>query len=425
MARPSPVPPVVRRVPGTRTNGSKIRSNSSAGMPGPWSDTWMMAVPECRRSRRLSWTRPPGGECLMALSTRMSTSWSRRLAVGCDGQAGDTILRHGEARTSGLSDGCSATREVREPCLQIDGLWVERDGTRLGRGQGEQVVDQSPEAVRLADDVGHQGGAIPGHEAFALQDLRRGTDDGDRRLQLVRGGGHEAPLGGEGLADGHQGALRDHERHDHGAQDPQRSDDDDGQQQLPLEAVLEGHVHAGLHVERARTRPRSSSSCLALVDCDVASPATRIVRRRTSVLPIAAVPQVLALLGGGDGGTIRQAGQPGVPRAATQERPSPEARITKVSASPSALPEPASDSPSRSWCSTSGSPAARSRARSTDSRMSVMAVTAVVTPTMMTSVVTVAQGQEGEAGPGPAEERLGRVDGTAPPLHGCPSTRSE
>jgi signal transduction histidine kinase len=46
MARPSPVPPVVRRVPGTRTNGSKIRSNSSAGMPGPWSDTWMMAVPE-------------------------------------------------------------------------------------------------------------------------------------------------------------------------------------------------------------------------------------------------------------------------------------------------------------------------------------------------------------------------------------------
>ncbi len=100
----------------------------------------------------------------------------------------------------------------------------------------------------------------------------------------MRGRGHEAPLGREGLADGHQGALRDEERHDHGAQDPERPDDEDGQEELPLEAMLERQVHAGLQ-ETGRRGGGPSSSSSSLSSASAVSSATRMVRSRTSVSP--------------------------------------------------------------------------------------------------------------------------------------------
>ena len=52
IARPRPVPPEPWRVvPGSRVNGSKIRSRSDSGMPGPWSSTSIRTSSPCRRTR--------------------------------------------------------------------------------------------------------------------------------------------------------------------------------------------------------------------------------------------------------------------------------------------------------------------------------------------------------------------------------------
>ena len=91
---------------------------------------------------------------------------------------------------------------------------VERYRAGLQRGQGQEVPHETAHAVGLVDDVVDEGGAIGGHEVLALEDLRRRADDRRRRLELVGGRRHEAPLRGERLADGHQGPVGDDERDD-------------------------------------------------------------------------------------------------------------------------------------------------------------------------------------------------------------------
>src|SRR5262245_47786683 len=76
MARPSPVPPLARVFElSTWRNFSKTRSHSSAGIPGPVSLTltakWPFAAPAVMRTS-------PASVNLMALPTRLSSTWVRR-----------------------------------------------------------------------------------------------------------------------------------------------------------------------------------------------------------------------------------------------------------------------------------------------------------------------------------------------------------
>src|SRR5215475_2806966 len=76
MARPSPVPPLARVLElSTWRNFSKIRSHSSAGIPGPVSLTltvkWPLTAPAAMRTS-------PESVNLMALPTRLSSTWVRR-----------------------------------------------------------------------------------------------------------------------------------------------------------------------------------------------------------------------------------------------------------------------------------------------------------------------------------------------------------
>src|SRR3990170_3719149 len=75
-ARPMPEPPA--RTPRPRKNRSNTWPSSSAGMPGPVSETRMTArSPSTRRART---TSPPGGVNLTAFESRFVTTW--RIRVG-------------------------------------------------------------------------------------------------------------------------------------------------------------------------------------------------------------------------------------------------------------------------------------------------------------------------------------------------------
>src|SRR5262245_64306442 len=73
IARPSPAPPMLpARAASRRTNGSKIRSASASGTPGPVSSTTSSTV--SRSCTTEISTLPPRGVYLIAFSTRLSAA---------------------------------------------------------------------------------------------------------------------------------------------------------------------------------------------------------------------------------------------------------------------------------------------------------------------------------------------------------------
>ena len=77
--------------------------------------------------------------------------------------------------------------------LDLDGLALER-ASLVEPGEQEQVVDEQSHPARLALDAGHRALEIVGPLArAAVEELRIGAHRGERRAQLVRGIGDEAP----------------------------------------------------------------------------------------------------------------------------------------------------------------------------------------------------------------------------------------
>ena len=154
-----------------------------------------------------------------------------------------------------LRDRSGAPGDVLEPGPHVDGAHVERYGAGFERGERQEVGDEASQSIGLADDVLDERGAVGAHEMLTFEDLRGRPDDGRRCLQLMRSRRHEAPFGGEGFADGDQGAVRDDERDDDGPEDAEHADDGDADGELPLETVLEGQVEARLCVDGAAGDP--------------------------------------------------------------------------------------------------------------------------------------------------------------------------
>ena len=189
MARPSPRPPAR-----PDAKGSKRRSRSSAGTPGPSSSTRRRAWPATASPR--SWmTRGPG---LRRVLEQVAQDLLEAHRVALHRQA-----RHRQpdlGRREGAGVGARAASDATS--ARSTGIGVS------GRlpGHVEQVLGEPPQALHLAEHVaeglliaGRQRGAAPGPHQ-----LHRAADHAERVADLVRGHGRHArqqvpprgPLGG-------------------------------------------------------------------------------------------------------------------------------------------------------------------------------------------------------------------------------------
>ena len=183
--------PSRERALSARKNRSKMCDCASAGMPGPSSVTVMWY--SCARRVSASVTVPPRGECLIALSSRLSSTRPSRSASPLNGESssGRSSIR----TLAFLRERADGARGVVDDVLQVQRLATKRQMTGVGAREQEQVVDDAAESPRR---IAHDGDrvAIFGFRSVCSRerDVCFGAQHGDRRAQLVRRVGHESPL---------------------------------------------------------------------------------------------------------------------------------------------------------------------------------------------------------------------------------------
>ena len=139
----------------------------------------------------------------MALASRLSITWRRRLAspvttTGAAGSEGDGAV--GGLHPGGVDGGGGHGGEVD--------LFVGQRPLAVEAGQQQEVVDQLAHAVGLGADVAHGGGQVLGPvPGAAVEDLGVAADGGERGPQLVGGVGQEAPEALLGGGPGGEGPL--------------------------------------------------------------------------------------------------------------------------------------------------------------------------------------------------------------------------
>ena len=207
IANPKPVPPVAReRLRSTRQNRSKIRSNWSAGRPGPWSRTTSAACPSAT-SRDIS-TRLAGGVWVRAFANRLATTWVSWPASPLTMTTEDATSRIGPSRF----DRIAVRHRVTHDGGQVDGAVVAHHlgvGQRVEAGQRQQIVDQTTHTGALRTDPVHGPRQLGGvGQCARLVQLGITGDRGQRRAQLVAGVGHEPAQRGLGLFLSREGGVQ-------------------------------------------------------------------------------------------------------------------------------------------------------------------------------------------------------------------------
>ena len=200
MARPSPAPPRPRsRPPSERQKRSNSASASLVGRPGP-----VVADLEAHLAvdvREAHLDRRPLGRVDERVAQQVAQHLAQLVAVAEDQRRAVDLDADLAARGGGapVVDGVADERGEVE-------LGVRRVGHLVEAGQGQQVLDQHAHARGLVLDAPHRlldvGRLARGAHA---EQLGVAADRGQRRAQLVRGVGDEAPqaiLAGLALAEG-------------------------------------------------------------------------------------------------------------------------------------------------------------------------------------------------------------------------------
>ena len=232
---PAPCP---RRLPrGLARTARTPCSRCSGAIPGPSSSTVSRAP-----GRTVTVTRPPAGECRMALSTRIPASWRRRASSPRTG-AGSQVQRqahadgggHGLERLRCLGGGQGEVRVGRH----------DLDRVRIRAGEEQEVVHEQLHPRRAGVEVVQ--GPVHGRRivAAASQLGDRGARDRERGPELVARVGGELALAPERLADRHQRAAgvdvahRDRRRED--GQAAAEQDDEQRAQGVHLRGPVADH----------------------------------------------------------------------------------------------------------------------------------------------------------------------------------------
>ncbi len=176
IARPSPAPPALRdRSASSRTNRSKTRYRSGAGMPGPSSS---MCITACSPHARVS-ALTVDVACRAALSSRLrnirdNATESPTSRVGVT--IGPDLQRRFATQSFGLG---------RHQVVEVDVVACHRQPAFVGARQQQKILDQRLHPVRLGDQRGGRQLAV---EQFGVGDghLQRGDDRGERTAQFVR-----------------------------------------------------------------------------------------------------------------------------------------------------------------------------------------------------------------------------------------------
>ena len=243
IASPRPAPPRPRSRPASeRQKRSNRASASLVGRPGPWSRTSRRTSSPARCEGHLD--RRAGGRVDERVAQQVAEHLAQLVAVA-DDLGGAVDLQCDLAAGRG---GAPVVDRVADERGEVE-LGVRRVGHLVEAGQGQQVLDQHAHPRRLVLDAPHRlldlGRVARGAHA---EQLGVAADRGQRRAQLVRGVGDEAPqaiLAGLALAEGPLEAVEHRVERDAQAADL-------GARVRRLDAV--GEVAAG---DRARRVPHA------------------------------------------------------------------------------------------------------------------------------------------------------------------------
>ena len=181
IASPSPLPPR-SSVVATRANGSKMRSSSDRGIPGPRST--ILTITSLRVVVTRTWTASPGGENLSAFSRRLTSTRSTWMASTW------TMASCGRQRERDAVSSRELLERLSEKLLDGPELPVRLGRAGLEPRDVEQVADHPLQPVDLEPhrlEESRSVGLVE-RETRAAQALGRDFDRGQRRAQVVAHG---------------------------------------------------------------------------------------------------------------------------------------------------------------------------------------------------------------------------------------------
>ena len=162
-------------------------------MPGPSSATASQAQPSTSPCE--SRTLDPSGATRTALSSRFVTARLSTSRSPCTIRPGTTAVSSSTARAAAAA--ANSSRASSSSAAERDGLAA--GGRRVEAGEREQVVGQPRHPVdRALDHRGRRRAALVGRLGVGQREVEVRLDDRERRAQLVRRVGDEAPLRREG-----------------------------------------------------------------------------------------------------------------------------------------------------------------------------------------------------------------------------------